>query len=196
MVSTSPDPVAASSLRTPRPGRRRQRSVRVTVAVCLLGLATAVVLLALPTQSPLWLSVAAVLALACGWTAARIVYSELVQSRREAALDRAAQAQAYRSMFAERATEHAAFTTSMTDRLIRRDREYAELESALVAAQARAIAAEARVQRESRRANDAAERVQELVARVDDLEEALAIRHAEEVDELASWGEGLSVQHA
>src|SRR3954454_9655895 len=101
MVSTSPDPVAASSLRTPRPGRRRQPSVRVTVAVCLLGLATAVVLLALPTQSPLCLTPAARLALACGWTAARIVYSGVLQSRRKAALDRAAQPQAYLSLFAE-----------------------------------------------------------------------------------------------
>jgi hypothetical protein len=192
MASTSP----ATTAFPVRPGRRRQRSVRVTVAVFLLGVATAVVLLALPTQSPLWLSIAAVLTLACGWTSARIVYSELVQSRREAAADRAAQAQAYRSMFAERATEHAEFTTSMTDRLVRRDREYARLESSLVAAERRAAAAETRVQREARRANDAFGRVRELTGRVDELEEALAIRHAEEVDELATWGEGLTVQPA
>ena len=179
-----------------RAGRRRQRSVRVTVAVFVLGVATAVVLLALPTQSPVWLSVAALLAVACGWTAARIVYSELLQSRREAAADRAAQAQAYRRMFTERASEHAEFTTAMTDRLVRRDRENEELTSALVAAKARATAAEARVQREARRGNDALDRVQELTGRVHELEEALVIRHAEEVDELASWGEGLSVQHA
>jgi hypothetical protein len=192
MASTSP----ATTAFPVRSGRRRQRSVRVTVAVFLLGVATAVVLLALPTQSPLWLSIAAVLALACGWTSARIVYSELVQSRREAAADRAAQAQAYRSMFAERAGEHAEFTTSMTDRLVRRDREYAELESALAAAEGRAVAAETRVQREARRANDALARVQELTGRVGELEEALTIRHAEEVDELATWGEGLTVQPA
>jgi serine/threonine protein kinase len=61
---------------------------------------------------------------------------------------------------------------------------------------ARAAAAETRVQREARRANDALDRVQELTGRVHELEEALVIAHAEEVDELASWGEGLSVQHA
>ena len=198
MASTSPEsaasPVASTFL--VRPGRRRQRSVRVTVAVFVLGVATAAVLLALPTQSPVWLSVAAVLAVACGWTAARIVYSELLQSRREAAADRAAQAQAYRRMFTERASEHAEFTTAMTDRLVRRDRENGELASALVAAKVRAAAAEARVQREARRANDALDRVQELTGRVHELEEALVIQHAEEVDELASWGEGLSVQHA
>ena len=192
MASTSPASAAAPT----RSGRRRQRSVRITVAVFVLGVATAAVLLALPTQSPVWLSVAALLALACGWTSARIVYSELLQSRREAAADRAAQAQAYRTMFTERASEHAEFTTSMTDRLVRRDRENGELASALVAAKVRAAAAEARVQREARRANDALDRVQELTGRVHELEEALVIRHAEEVDELASWGEGLSVQHA
>ena len=198
MASPSPEsaasPVSATLL--VRPGRRRQRSVRVTVAVFVLGVATAAVLLALPTQSPVWLSVAAMLAVACGWTAARIVYSELLQSRREAAADRAAQAQAYRAMFIERASEHAEFTRAMTDRLVRRDRENGELASALVAAKVRAAAAEARVQREARRANDALDRVQELTGRVHELEEALVIRHAEEVDELASWGEGLSVQHA
>ena len=192
MASTSPASAAAPT----RSGRRRQRSVRITVAVFVLGVATAAVLLALPTQSPVWLSTAALLALACGWTSARIVYSELLQSRREAAADRAAQAQAYRTMFTERASEHAEFTTSMTDRLVRRDRENAELTSALVAAKARAAAAETRVQREARRANDALDRVQELTGRVHELEEALVIQHAEEVDELASWGEGLSVQHA
>src|SRR3954471_8639236 len=127
-----------------RAGRRRQRSVRVTVAVFVLGVATAAVLLALPTQSPVWLSVAALLAVACGWASARIVYSELLQSRREAAADRAAQAQAYRSMFTERASEHAEFTTSMTDRLVRRDRAVAELESTLVSGETRALGGEAR----------------------------------------------------
>ena len=140
-------------------------------------------MLALPTQSPLWLSLAAVFALASGWAAARIVYTELAQSRREAATDRAAQAQAYRSMFAERASEHAEFTTAMTDRMVRRDRDVAELEDSVVEAEKRAIEAEARVQREARRANEAQERVQELTERVEELE----IRKAEEDDELATW---------
>ena len=174
MASTSPI----------RPGRRRQRSVRVTVAVVLLSLATLVVVLAIPGQSPVWLSAAAVFALACGWAAARIVYTELAQSRREAAADRAAQAQAYRSMFSERASEHAEFTSTMTDRLVRREKEVAELETAVVDAQRRAIEAEARVQREARRANEAQEKLAEL-------QEAIEIRKAEEADELASWDAGI-----
>ena len=161
----------------------------MTVAVALLGVATVLVLVALPTQSPVWLSVASVVALASGWAAARIVYSELAQSRREAAADRAAQAIAYRSMFSERATEHAEFTTAMTDRIVRRDAEIAELETAVVAAETRAIEAEARVQRESRRANDAQDKVVELAERVQELE----IRKAEEDDKLATWRSDLDV---
>ena len=72
--------------------RRRQRSVRVTVAVFLLAVATVAVLAALPTQSPALLSVAAVAALVLGWAALRIVWTEVLQSRREHATDRAATA--------------------------------------------------------------------------------------------------------
>ncbi len=187
MASSSPSRPASSSSSAPRsqarPGRRRQRSVRVTVAVLLLSVATLAVVAALPAQSPLWLSLAAVLALLCGWAAARIVYTELAQSRREAAADRAAQAQAYRTMFSERASEHAEFTSAMTDRLVRRDKEVAELETAVVAAQKRAMEAETRVQREARRANEAQEQVAVLQEQV----EQLRIRKAEEADELASW---------
>jgi hypothetical protein len=166
-----------------RPHRRRQRSVRVTVAVGLLSLASVVVLLALPTQSPLWLSLASVVALVCGWAAARIVYTELAQSRRDNAADRAAQAQAYRSLFSARASEHAEFTTAMTDRIVARDREVSELQVSLVEAQRRAGEAEARVQREARRANEAHAQVAALTERVQELE----IRRAEQADELATW---------
>lgn len=148
--------------------------------MALLGIATLGVALALPTQSPLWLSCSSVLALVCGALASRIVYTELLQSRQEAAADRAAQAQAYRTMFAERAAEHAEFTSAMTDRLVRRDRSIHELEGTIVLAEARAIEAETRVKRESRRANEALE----LVAQ---LQEQLEIRKAEQADELATW---------
>ncbi len=173
----------ASSSPQARSSRRRQRSVRVTVAVTLLSVATAGVLLALPTQSPAWLSVASVLAVGCGWASARIVYTELAQSRRDAASDRAAQAQAYRSLFSERASEHAEFTTAMTDRLAVRERELSELQESVVAAQRRAFEAEVRVQREARRANDSDAKVVELQERVQELE----IRRAEQADELATW---------
>lgn len=162
------------------PNRRRQRSVRVTVATALLALAALAVVAALPTQSVGWLSASSVFALLAGSAASRIIYNELLQSRREAATDRAQQAQAYRTMFSERAEEHAEFTTAMTDRLANRDRSIRELEDSIVLAEQRAIEAETRVQRESRRANDAMELVGEL-------QETLEIRKAEQADELASW---------
>jgi succinate dehydrogenase/fumarate reductase flavoprotein subunit len=138
----------------------------------------------------LWLSVSSVVALACGWAAARIVYTELAQSRREAASDRAAQAKAYKSMFALRAVEHAEFTTSMTDRLARRDKDVEELEATIVLAEQRAMEAESRVKREARRANEAQEKIAELQQRFTELE----ARAAEENDELASWGADLGAE--
>jgi hypothetical protein len=115
--------------------RRRQRSVRVTVAVVLLGVATVAVLVALPTQSPALLSVGAVGAVVLGWAAVRIVWTEVLQSRRENAADRAAAANAYRSLFTERAAEHAEFTTAMTERLAASNLSQRELQGALVQTQ-------------------------------------------------------------
>ncbi len=163
-----------------RLSRRRQRSVRATVAVALLALATVGVLLALPTGSVPALSVAAVFAVAAGWAAARIFWTEVLQSWRDAAADRARQAAAYRILFTDQADGHAAFATAMTDRLADRDREVGELEATLRLSERRATDAEERVRREARRAADAQERVAEL-------EVALEIRTAEEADELATW---------
>lgn len=160
--------------------------MRVSVAVVLLSVASAVVALALPSQSPAWLSSASVLALLCGWAAARIIYTELVQSRRDNAADRAAQAQAYRTIFAERSFEHAEFTSSMVHRLGIRDREITELTSHVVDTERRAAEAETRVQREARRANDADARVVELRHRIEELE-AHRAAEAERFDQLASW---------
>ena len=71
-----------------RNGRRRQRSVRVTVSVSLLGVASALVVAALPTRSVLWLSLASVSALVLSWAALRMMWTEVLQSRRENAADR------------------------------------------------------------------------------------------------------------
>jgi hypothetical protein len=162
------------------PSRRRQRSVRVTVAVVLLGAGTVAVAVALALATVPALSVASVLALVCGWAAARIIWTELAQTRRAHARDRAAQARAFRELFVERSSEHAAFASAMTDRLVERDREVRELEGTLRLSERRATDAEDRVRREARRTNEAQQRVAEL-------ETALAIRTAEEADELASW---------
>jgi hypothetical protein len=163
--------------------RRRQRGVRVSVAVALLSVGTVAVLVALPLASVPALSIASVLSLLCGWAAARIIWTELVESRRVHARDRAEQAQSFRTLFTERSTEHAVFAAALGDRLTAREREVRELEGTLRLAERRATVAEDRVRRESRRANDAQERISEL-------EVALAIRTAEEADELASWVPG------
>jgi hypothetical protein len=185
-----PDATGTPRSRPPAParrqaGRRRQRSVRVGVAATLLALATLAVLLALPTQSAGWLSVSSVTALGCGWAAVRIVYSELVQSRREAAADRAAQAAAYRDLFARRAAEHADFTAAMIDRLTRSSREATLLGDRVVGAERRAAdaehraaEAETRVQREARRVVEAQDVVHGLTARLALLEAEAAERAA------------------
>ncbi len=174
-------PTAASG--HPGAARRRQRSVRVSVAVGLLSVATLLVVAALLTGSATWTSLSSVVALACGWAAARIIHTELAQSRRDAAVDRAEQAAAYRRMFAQRADEHAAFTTAMHDRLSSRERQVEELSLARRLAEQRVTAAEDRVRREARRAVDAQQRVGELTSRVEELEAA----QAERADELAVW---------
>lgn len=159
--------------------RRRQRSVRVTVAVGLLALATIAVLAALPTRSFGWLAAAAILALICAWAAARIIHNELAQSRRENAADRAGQAAAYRGLFAERAEEHAAFASAMTDKLLRSDREVGQLSETLVEAEGRAAEAERRVRREAQRSQELATKVSQLEAELDRADEQVTFDAAQ-----------------
>src|SRR6478672_8641505 len=85
---------------TPRApkARRRQRSVRLTLAVALLVLA-------------------ALLGVVLGAAATRITHSELMETRREAARDRAEQAQAYRDLTVARTAEHAAYAETMESRI-------------------------------------------------------------------------------
>lgn len=163
--------------------RRRQRSVRVTVAVALLAVATVAVLVSLPTQSPALLSVSAVTALVLGWAALRIVWTEVLQSRREHATDRAATATAYKSLFSERAAEHAEFTSAMTERLAESNQSMYELQAALVQAQQQAAAVVLRA--------DAAESAHASAQiRVAELERSIDLLRAEQavVEDGASSG--------
>ena len=86
-----PSPIS----RAPK-ARRRQRSVRLTIAVALTTIAALLVLGAVLSGSWLLLTLAAVLGVALGAAATRITHTELMATRREAARDRAEQAQAYR----------------------------------------------------------------------------------------------------
>src|SRR4051812_35752275 len=121
-----------------RSPRRRQRSVRVTVAVGLMAAATVAVVAVLPLSSYPLLGCASVLAVLCGWAAARILHAGGVQSGRAPARNRAAQGRAFRLLFTERSKEQAASASAMTDRLASRDREVRELEATLRLSERRA----------------------------------------------------------
>src|SRR3954451_23277603 len=125
--------------------RRRQRSTRVTVAVSLLAAAVAAVLASLPTRSFLWLGIASVAAMALAAGALRTMWTEVLQSRRENAADRAAAAAAYRNLFSQRAAEHAEFTTAMTDRLAQAHLAAHELEGLVVQHETRPQRAESKL---------------------------------------------------
>lgn len=106
---------------------------------------------AIVSGTPLLVSIAAVLAVVLGAAASRITYSELVAARRDAARDRAAQAQAYRDITVERTAENAAFAADMQSRLELHEGIICELEDALAAAQQRAGDAARRLASETRR---------------------------------------------
>ena len=82
----------------PPNARRRQRISRVTVAVALITIAALLVAGAAVGGSFLVTALAAAAAGALGAAATKITHSELIQTRIEAARDRAEQAQAYRTL--------------------------------------------------------------------------------------------------
>jgi TolA-binding protein len=150
----------------------------------LLSVATAGVLLALPTQEPVMLSASSVLALALGWASLRIMWTEVLQSRRENAADRAAAATAYKSLFSLRAAEHAEFTTAMTERLAESNLSVHELQGEVVRAQRQAADAVVRAETAERSLDEARDRVGELEQSIEMLRSE---REAEEADALAAW---------
>jgi hypothetical protein len=156
----------------------------VTVSVSLLALASVLVLVALPARSLLWLSVASVSAIGLSWAALRMMWTEVLQSRRENAADRSAAAAAYRTLFTARAAEHAEFTTAMTERLAEAHLSRRELEGRMVLQHTRALQAESQLASQMAEGSAA---LTEARRRVQDLETLLAVRQAEEDDALASW---------
>jgi hypothetical protein len=149
--------------------RRRQRSVRVAFAAAVLLVSTAGATTGLLLDDPVALAVALVVSVVCGWAALRIMVVELRQQRREHARERAAMARSFHQEYAAQASGRRSA-----------QRTAGELEATLRLSDARARHAEQQARREGARA-DTAER------RVTDLEVTLAIRSAEEADELASW---------
>ncbi len=145
-------------------GRRLQRSVRVTTAVLLLAVATVLVAVSVATST--WVSAAAVYALVTALVAARILWTEVRQTRRAWACDRADQAREFTEVMTRTRSEHAEFLDLLEARVRVRDRAIHELNGTLALAEARADSAEARVLREARRANDAQERLAALLSEV------------------------------
>src|SRR4051812_39089935 len=131
--------------------RRRQRGTRLAVAAALLITAAVVVIGAVLSASLTFVSVAAVLSVVLGTTATRITHSELIRSRRDAAGDRAQQAQDYRALSQTRSQEQREFVEAMGTKLGRADRAKTQLESAVVSSQGRAADTMRRLKAQTRR---------------------------------------------
>ncbi len=186
--------------------RRRQRSTRVTVAVSLLTFAAVLVTAAFLGDSAWFQALAAVSSVVLGAAATRITYSELLESRRDAARDRAEQAQAYRVLTVQRTGEHLAFSRAMQSRADQQELALDELEKALGEAQKRAAEATRKFNAEARRAElaeqegravaerleEAEERAAEAALRVSELSQEVELVRAE----LAAWESTPQRMHA
>ena len=165
--------------------------------MALLTGAAILVTVAFLGSSAWFQALAAISSVVLGIAATRITHTELLQTRREAARDRAAQAAAYRDLTDQRTAEHAVFATAMRARVDRQEHALSELEGALSAAQKRAAEATLKFNAEARRAElaeaegcatsarleEAEERAAETVLRVAELEQELDVARAE----LAAW---------
>jgi hypothetical protein len=186
--------------------RRRQRSTRVTVAVSLIllaGLAVAGSVAAVASADASWmlLAGAATLAVLLGAVATRITHTELADSRRDAAADRAQLAQGYSHLTEIRTTEHAAYVAMIESRIGERERALDQLEMAVQAAQRRAASATRTKNTETSRAAglqaqlvQAEDRATDAMVRVNELEQELVTLRAELDSVTAAWHAAESVR--
>jgi chromosome segregation ATPase len=186
--------------------RRRQRSTRVTVAIGLLllaalGVSGAVVAVESAGASWLLLAGASALAVALGATATRITHTELTDSRRAAAADRAQLAQGYSHLTAQRAVEHASYVSTIESRITARESMLEQIEMALSAAQRRAATATRKKNAESRRSAglqaqlvQAEDRATDAMVKVHELENELVTLRAELDAVTAAWHAAESVR--
>ena len=150
------------------------------MAVGILVVATVVAVSALLVQSVIWLSVAVVVTLVGGISATRIVYTEMLQDRRESAAQRARLADGNRTSSVALSRENIAFAEAMSRKVKGRDKSINELEGTIRLAEKRASIAEHRARHEAASAKEANFALAELQQRVQDAK-------AELVDELAVW---------
>jgi hypothetical protein len=163
--------------------------VRLTVAVIVLSIATALVAGAVAVGGGRLVAASAVVALLCGWAGLRIVWAVVLQGRHEHSADRAELARTYRELFAERAVENDVHTKAMAARMRERDRVIRELQTTVVDTRRRAVVAEATVTRVQRRLVGAGDRIialEEYLARSQAEHRAAVARiEAAEADERA-----------
>lgn len=159
----------------------------------LLVLAALFVLGAVISGSFLLSAAASVLGVVLGAAATRITHSELQQSRRDWARDRAAQAKEYAELTARRTAENADFAASMKSRIAERETAIEQLEESVAASQTRVAELTRKMSAEARRADlaegarddlqanlDAAEnRAAEAIVRMAELEQEIDVLRAE-----------------
>ena len=176
------------------------------LAVVLVSTAAVLTLVAVLSGSLGFVSTAAVLAVVLGGAAARITHSELLQSRRDHARDRAEQARAYHDLTVERSIEHAAFCSAMETRLSTSEQVILELEGAVTTTQRRAAEATRRLHQETKRADvaeaenvrlgkaleESEDRAAEAIVRVAELEQDVDVLRAE----VAAWESAPLRRHA
>lgn len=123
-----------------------------------------------------WLvaTIAAALGVVLGAAATRITHTELAESRREAARDRAEQARAYRDLTVARTAEQATFVEATNARVSAHEQTISGLERDLNDAQGCLIEAHRQLLAEQLRADDAEREVATLTTRLDDAEERAA----------------------
>jgi chromosome segregation ATPase len=166
----------------------------VTTAVGLVVLAALVVAGAAFSGSWLVVTVAAGLGVLLGAAAVRITHTELVESRVEAARDRAAQAAAYNVLADERSAEHASYVADVQARIAEKEHALDELELALSLSQRRAATSTRKRNAEGRRAaglqarlGEAEERATAAQLRVVELEQEVLALRAELDTVTAAW---------
>ncbi len=144
--------------------RRAQRSVRGVVAAGLMFVGSLLVASALLTGTAL--GAAAVTALLTGVVACRIIYTEVTQTRRDAARQYAEQAQSFGAEMTQLHHEHRTFTASIGARLAEREYRIVELEATVRLSEHRAAEARSRLDAESRRADESREQLSALLDEV------------------------------
>lgn len=171
------------------------------VAGALLLLAALAVAGTAPTGSWLLVLVAASVSVVLGTAAVRITYTEVLDTRRETAHERAEQAVAYRALTETRVAEQAVYVATTHATLLRHQATINRLEQRLGDAASELAAAHRELDAERATLAEATELTASLTARLEDAEERAAqavIRVAELEQELdvvlAEWQAGAEAE--